>query len=177
MVWEATAGFLRLDLWKPTLSSGYDGSVEAGFVVDAAGTLVVLTADANGYDAMAIHGLDPATGRQRWRLDRDQPLCARQLLRALLVCASATKRDLWTQLGTEWVVEMIDPGTGRVVASAPFSGWLTLIAVAREHVVLLEQRRPAPHAVVSGLDVTLRPAWTFDLAGEPHHDEMSPRTG
>ena len=172
MVWEATAGFLRLDLWTPTLSSGYDGSVEAGFVVDAAGTLVVLTADANGYDAMAIHGLDPATGQQLWRLDRDQPLCARQLLRALLVCASATKRDVWTQLGTEWVVETIEPSTGRVTASAPFSGWLTLIAVAREHVVFLEQRQPAPHAVVSGLDVSLRPAWTFDLAGDPHHDEM-----
>lgn len=38
--------------------------------------------------------------------------------------------------------------------------------------MFLEQRQPAPHAVVSGWEADLRPAWSLDLAGEPGHDGL-----
>lgn len=172
LAWIRAARDLRPDLAEARFSLGHDGSSEAGHLLDTGPVLVALTSAGNGYDDMVVHGLDAGTGVERWRLDRDQPLCAGRLLRGALVCASVTHRDAATQLGVRWTVELIDPATGRITATAPFAGWLTLILVADDRIVLLEQRRPAPHAVVSGWEADLRPAWSLDLAGEPGHDGL-----
>lgn len=166
--WRVSAVTLRRDLKKPAFVSEVDGAMDHDYVVASPKTWIVLTAQAPR-DQVRIQGLDPTTGEQRWQRDAAQGVCARQLLKGALVCAAATRTDAASGLGTSWKLMRLNPETGAELASSTFDGWLTLMTVQQGRLVLVEQRLPAPHAVITTLNSALERQWRQDLVDQPHH--------
>ena len=165
---------LRAPELRPDLSGGaeiittVDGTFDDNRVVDAGATWAVLTGDAQDR-RVAVHGIASATGRALWREDLPDGICASELLDSALLCATSTAADPATGLGTRWRISLLDPATGRERRGIDFAGWLTLIHVDGDRVMLVEQRQPAPHALITGLDADLRQRWRIDLRDQPHH--------
>lgn len=170
--WRIEPWQLRDDVGRPEFLGGIDGSFDAGHLIDAGPVWVMLTDPRAAFAGVAIHGVDAVTGQSRWRLDRDQAMCATELLGDALICAGASRLDPATGLGTSWRIDVIDPVTGQVRRSADFEGWLTMVMVTDGHIVLVEQRLPAPHAVVSALQADLQPVWSLDLLGVAEHARL-----
>ncbi len=167
-VWSVEPAQLRPDLSKAEFLSPVDGSFDANRVVAVGTTWAVLTADAEDR-RVALHGLDAATGRARWRTDLPNGVCAAVPVKSRLVCAASTATDPATGLGTRWRISLLDPATGRETRGTDFTGWLTLIHADGDRVMLVEQRQPAPHAVLTGLDADLRQRWRLDLRDQLQH--------
>lgn len=164
--WKVPASALRPELSEPILIPNADGSFDTNSVISSPKTWIVFTGDKES-DQIQIHGLDPNSGAQRWHLDAPQGKCARHLLNAALICAVATKSDKASGLGTSWKLMRLNPDTGAELSSAPFTGWLTLLTVQHGRLVLVEQRLPAPHAVITIVNSALVVQWRQDLAKEP----------
>lgn len=82
-------------------------------------------------------------------------------------------RDPTTGLGIRWRLHRIDPTTGRDILHRDVGGWLSAVHWSQHSFVVLEQRQPAPHAVVTAYrDGDLRPRWTKDLAKQPGQAEL-----
>lgn len=166
--WVQTVADLRQGT-QGRLESSPHGFSDAEPIIDAGDIWGLITRKERGGENR-LHGLDPATGEERWAVDLEGAYCAKDLLNEHFVCAEATE---WTSgQGTSWTLHLIDPRTGETTTSAPFDGWVAAVAVADGHLVILEQRLPAPHAVVTALDSTFTQAWQFDLTQEPGHDDM-----
>ena len=148
-----------------------DGQMNDSFAIDAATTWVVLTGDESEHGIVA-RGLDAETGQQRWQRPMEDGLCATALLDDAVVCAGAVARDPATGLGITWRVAVLDPVTGDERRATEIQGWLTLINVAHGEITLVEQRLPAPHAVVRQLGSDLTERWQVDLSGEAGHDKL-----
>ena len=138
------------------------------FLVDITPPADEVTGDAEDR-RIAVHGLDAGTGRPLWRADLPNGICAAIPLKSRLVCAASVATDPATGLGTRWRISLLDPATGRETRGADFTGWLTLIHVDGDRVLLVEQRQPAPHAVLTGLDADLRQRWHLDLSDQQQH--------
>lgn len=163
--WATTAGQLRPELSSPTVVGSIDGTIDSPMVVDAGVAWVLLTSNSRDVD-IAAHGLDPATGRELWRLPMANGLCAPQLLEGSLVCAASVRRDASTDTVSRWRVQLIDPATGKVRRSAEVDAYATIVAVADGRILLLEQRPPAPHALITALTPELKRAFQLDLGAE-----------
>lgn len=167
--WSVRPSELRPDLGAGAeLISAVDGTFDQNRVVDAGTRWVVLTGDAADH-RIAAHGIDPGTGRATWRAELPDGLCAAQVLGSEVLCAASTATDPATGLGIRWRISVLDPATGRERRGVDFAGWLTLLHVDGDRVMLVEQRQPAPHAVVTGLDAELRQRWRLDLRDQPQH--------
>lgn len=167
--WSVQPSQLRPDLeGDAEIITTVDGSMDGDQVVDAGSTWTVLTGDAQDR-RVAVHGIAAATGRPLWHKDLPNGICAGELIGSRLVCAASTETDPATRLGTRWRISLLDPATGRETRGTDFTGWLTLIHVDGDRVMLVEQRQPAPHAVVTGLDADLRQRWRIDLRDRPQH--------
>ncbi|MFT3971327.1 MAG: PQQ-binding-like beta-propeller repeat protein [Micropruina sp.] len=167
-VWSVQPAQLRPDLSKAEFLSPVDGSFDANRVVAIGTTWAVLTADTEDR-RVALHGLDAATGRPLWRTDLPNGVCAAAPVKSRLVCAASTATDPATGLGVRWRISLFDPATGRESRGVDFTGWLTLIHVNGDRVLLVEQRQPAPHAVLTGLGADLRQRWKLDLRDQLQH--------
>lgn len=167
-VWSVDPGQLRPDLSRAEFLSPVDGTFDANRLVAVGDTWAVLTADTEDR-RIAVHGLDAATGRPLWRTDLPNGVCAATPVRSRLVCAASVATDPATGLGTRWRISLLDPATGRETRGTDFTGWLTLIHADGDRVLLVEQRQPAPHAVLTGLDADLRQRWQLDLRDQPRH--------
>lgn len=168
-VWSVRPGELRTDLaGGAELVAPIDGTFDANRLVAVGDIWVVLTGD--GEDRrIAVHGIDASTGRPLWRTDLPNGVCAAAPSKGRLVCAASVATDPATGLGTRWRISLLDPATGRETRGADFAGWLTLIHVDGDRILLVEQRQPAPHAVLTGLDGELRQRWQLDLRDQPQH--------
>lgn len=166
--WTVTATQLRPDLTKPELLSSTDGLFDDSRAIDAGTAWLVLTGDAND-TGVWVHGLDPSTGRELWKRDLPDGLCAAGLVGKAVLCASAIEHDDATGLGTSWHLARLDPATGRELSGTDWTGWLTLVHADRDRVLLVEQRQPAPHAVLTVLNADLEQRAQFDLRAEPQH--------
>lgn len=166
--WSVDPGQLRPDLSAAEFIAPVDGSFDANRLVALGDTWAVLTGDAEDR-RIAVHGLDAGTGRPLWRADLPNGICAAIPLKSRLVCAASVATDPATGLGTRWRISLLDPATGRETRGADFTGWLTLIHVDGDRVLLVEQRQPAPHAVLTGLDADLRQRWHLDLSDQQQH--------
>lgn len=121
---------------------------------------------------VSLHMLQAATGEELWRRDLRSGLCAVDLLGDQVVCAAATRLDPATGLGTRWQLMTLRPDDGTVVAQSEVDGWFTQLAIHQGRLVVLEQRQPAPHAVVRAFGADLAPLWTVDLQAEPEQARL-----
>ena len=169
--WTTSATSLRPDLAKAELMGGVDGTFDERRVIDAGSVWGVLTGDADD-SSVWVHGLDPSSGRELWKHALDDGLCAKRLLGKSLLCASAIEHDPATGLGTRWHLALLDPASGAERRSTDWTGWLALLHVDGARVLLVEQRQPAPHAVLTVLDETLQQRAQFDLRDQSQHDGM-----
>ncbi len=100
-------------------------------------------------------------------------MCAKRRSGRTRCCASAIEHDpghrVWAR---RWHLALLDPATGAERHSADWTGWLTLLHVDGARVLLVEQRQPAPHAVLTVLDDTLQQRAQFDLRDQSQHDGM-----
>lgn len=167
--WSVQSSELRPDLGAGAeLLTPLDGSFDPNRVVAIGNTWAVLSGDTEDR-RVAVHGLDAATGHALWRTDLPNGVCAATPLKSRLVCAASTATDPATGLGTRWRISLLDPTTGRETKGVDFAGWLTLMHADGDRVLLVEQRQPAPHAVLTGLDADLRRRWQLDLRDQPQH--------
>lgn len=122
---------------------------------------------------MAAHGLDPVTGRQLWSRPLEGGLCATEADRRGVACAEMVDRDPATGLGRTWRLHLLDPRTGEPRVSREATGWFSALHRSGDTLVVLEQREPAPHAVLHGFDLaTLKPLWELDLSKQPGHGQL-----
>lgn len=166
--WVTKAGQVRTDLPGAEFVGGLDGSMDGGYVADLTTAWLALTGTEDDR-RVAVHALDPATGSQLWTRPLEQGLCATETLPDGAVCAEALRVDPATGMGTRWRLMVLDARTGTVTRSTELDGWFTLLHVHRGRIVLVEQRQPAPHAVVRFLDERLAGSRTLDLSAQPQH--------
>lgn len=172
VAWNVTPQQLRHDLTKPGIVASIDGAFDESHVAEEAGLWLTVTGAEDDSDTV-VHALDPATGKLRWQRRLEGALCATRASAAGIVCASVLNRDPTTGLGIRWRLHLIDPGTGRDVVARDVRGWLTAVHGTGHSFVVLEQRQPSPHAVVTAYrDGDLRPLWTEDLAKQPGQKEL-----
>ncbi len=169
--WTLPAPSLRPDLAKAELVGDVDGTFDDHRVIDAGQAWVVLTGDAND-NAVWVHGLDPGSGRELWKHALDNGLCAADLVGTAVLCASAIEQDPATGLGTRWHLALLDPATGDERNGVDWTGWLTLLHVDGDRVLLVEQRQPAPHAVLTVLNGSLQQRAQLDLREQSQHEGL-----
>lgn len=170
--WVVQDADLRPELDEPDFVGELDGSFDGNYLVDAGPAWLAMTGDEAGGD-IALHGLDPESGEEVWRRELDGGLCAPDPLPdGLVFCASALQRDRATDLGTRWRLHLLDPATGQDARTADVEAWASAVHVAGETLMVLEEREPSPHAVVSGFTAQLEPRWSLDLVGREHHDDL-----
>jgi hypothetical protein len=163
-VWSVEAQELRHDLRSPEFVSSLDGDFDGSYVAATAGIWLTITGARDDTDTV-LQAMEPSTGKPVWQRRLDGVLCATEATPAGIACASVTRRDPATGLGIGWRLHLLDPRTGRDRRTREVSAWVTAVHLAGDTFVLLEQRQPAPHAVVRGFDAaSLRPRWTADLA-------------
>ena len=167
--WLLLASDLRPDLAEPEFEIHYDGFMDSAVVIDAGTTWGVLTVASDGTGGR-LHGLDAETGEVLWEADLDGTMCAGQLLDGKIACAEALERE--HTLGKRWAVKLFDPSDGTVTATTEIDAWIATMSVADGRLVMLEQRLPAPHAVVTALTATLEHAWQLDLSDVEGHDDL-----
>nr|WP_255433677.1 PQQ-binding-like beta-propeller repeat protein [Tessaracoccus sp. MC1865] len=168
-VWSLDLVDLRPDLGEGRFETSLSGFMDSTLAIDAGDTWAVVTREEQG-GSTRLHGLDAATGKERWRRPMDGVFCADDLLGGQLLCAEPFERE--RGLGTNWTLHRIDPATGATASSADFDGWITGLVVDHGHVLVLEQRLPAPHALITGLDGDLTQAWQIDLSQEEGHADL-----
>lgn len=169
--WNLGIGDLRPDLTGARVLTSPDASFDYPGLVDAGDTWVVLTGDEDDKQ-IAVHGIDAQAGTQRWRNDLPDGLCATGLVGKRVLCAAASAHDPASGLGTKWRVSLLDANTGREVRGIDFDGWLTMVHADGDRILLVEQRQPAPHAVLTVLDASLKQVSQLDLKDQPQHDGM-----
>ena len=167
-VWQTSPETLRPDLPRAEFVSDVDGTFDEHRLVDAGTTWVVLTGTTDDTQIW-VHGMDATTGQERWRHPLDSGLCAADLLAGRLLCAAAIEHDPVTGLGTKWHLALLEPASGKEIRGVDWSGWLTFLHVRDSRALLAEQRQPAPHAVLTGLDSKLQQTWQLDLIDQPEH--------
>lgn len=170
-VWTLAADELRDDLEAPELQSAVDGSFDSNHLIDAGATWVVLSGDEEDR-SIAAHGIRSRTGDQVWRHDLADGLCGAQLLGDQLLCAASTRTDPATGLGVAWRISLLDPSSGRETGGVDFDGWLTMVYVSGSRVLLVEQRQPAPHAVLTVLNAELDQVGRTDLRDQEQQDGL-----
>ena len=171
-VWNLEAGQLRPGLAGAKFLGSLDGSFQPSYAAAVAGVWLTTTGDPRA-GSTVLHAVDPATGAVRWQRDLDGVLCATEAPEAGLLCASVVARDPATGLGTRWRLHLLDPANGQDRTTRDVDGWFTAVHWSGRAFVALEQRQPAPHAVVRGFAVSdLHALWTVDLAGRPGQEEM-----
>ena len=159
---------VRTDLPGAEFVGGIDGSMDGGYLADLKTAWIALSGTDDDKQ-IAVHALDPTSGRQLWTRGLEQGLCATEPVSAGLVCAEAIATDPSTGLGTRWRLLVLDVQSGRVLRSTELNGWFTLIHVHDNRIMLVEQRQPAPHAVVRLLDEKLGDSRELDLSGQKQH--------
>lgn len=175
--WKLQPTTLRPDLPGAQFIGAIDGDFSgprvAGEKLPDDGDLwLVLTGDKDER-RMILHAVDPDTGQVRWQRPMEGGLCATGSGEAGIVCASTLERDQKSGAGRRWLLQTLDPKTGAVERSVERNGWFSALHRSGDTVVALEQREPAPHAVLRGFDAqTLKQRWIDDLSDEPGHDEM-----
>jgi outer membrane protein assembly factor BamB len=170
--WQLEPAQLRRDLDEPEFVNSVSGDFDAGLMAAVDTVWLVITGRQNA-TATELTALDAASGTVLWRRDLDSVLCATEAPESGLLCASVLNRDRNTQLGTRWRLHRIDPRTGADVASTDIDAWATAVHYTGSSFVVLEQRRPAPHAVVRGYDADdLSERWQLDLRAEQGHASM-----
>ena len=173
--WQVEATALRDDIANAEYIGSINGDFDESYLASVGDSWLALTGQSSGIQAM-LHGLDPETGDERWSRAFDGGFCAPDGHDGAALCASALERDRKTELGVRWRLHRLDPKTGKDQAEQDIDAWVTAVHLSGDTLVVLEQRRPAPHAVVSGYDATtLRQKWTVDLSEEDgHRDLFSP---
>ncbi|NYE75559.1 PQQ-binding-like beta-propeller repeat protein [Microlunatus parietis] len=174
--WRIEPGQLRPDLTGAEFVGPVDGDFSGPYVsaVDpkVADIWVALTGD-DDERGMVAHGLDPATGRPLWDRPMEGGLCATEADRRGVACAELLDRDPATGLGRRWRLHLLDPRTGEPRISREVAGWFSALHRSGDTLVVLEQREPAPHAVLHGFDLaTLKPRWELDLNKQPGHGQL-----
>ena len=169
--WRVLAETLRPELDEPLFQFSTGGGDRADRnVIDGGSTWVVLTGTRQGAD-IVVHGVDARTGRERWRRPLSNALCAALPLGSSVVCTWALPRA-GRQQGTRWRVSVIDPDTGTDRRTRDLTGPFTLIDLVAGRIVLVEQRRPAPRAVITALAGDLRTDWSTDLSTSAGQAEL-----
>jgi outer membrane protein assembly factor BamB len=171
-VWKIDPAGLRPDLPEARFLGSIDGSFDQSYVAEVGGVWLATTGDEDA-GGTALHAVDPTTGNVRWQRRLDGVLCTTEVPSRGLLCVSVLARDHATGLGTRWRLHLLDPGSGRDQATRDVDGWFTAVHWTGRVLVALEQREPAPHAVLRGFALTdLHELWSRDLASEPGQDEM-----
>lgn len=170
--WHVKTASLRADLPDAKLIPSPDGVFDSSSVVDAGSAWIVLTGDNQSDDTIVVHALDPGSGRELWQLDLPGARCASRLLGGKLACV--VMRDSSTRPGTVagWRVALLEPATGEEARARNIDGAFTQAIVRGDRLVLVEQRQPAPHAVLTGLGRDLKQVWRLDLADAPGADGL-----
>ncbi len=174
--WRISPDELRPDLPGAEFVGPIDGDFSGPYVtaVDPSITdvWVALTGDPDER-GIVVHGIDPNSGRVLWDRPMEGALCAREADPRGLVCAEVLDRDPASGTGRQWRLQLLDPRTGETRRSSDVAGWFNVLHRAGDTVIILEQREPAPHAVLRGFDLaTLQPRWQLDLSKQPGHDTM-----
>jgi hypothetical protein len=174
--WRIAPQQLRPDLPGATFIGAVDGDFSGPRVsaVDPKITdvWVALTGDQDEAKIVA-HGVDPASGHVLWNRPMEGALCASEADPSGLVCAELLDRDPATGLGRRWRLHLLDPRSGESRRSREVTGWISALHRSGDTLIILEQREPAPHAVLRGFDLaTLQPRWELDLRQRPGHAAM-----
>ncbi len=174
--WQLEPDQLRPELSGAEFIGPIDGDFSGPYVsaVDPkiADVWVALTGE-HGEGKMAVHGVDATTGKVLWDRPMEGGLCAGEADPRGLVCAETLDRDPSTGLGRKWRLHLLDPQTGETRRSRDVTGRFYALHRSGDTLIILEQREPAPHAVLHGFDIaTLQPRWKLDLQKQPGHDDM-----
>lgn len=169
--WSVQVRALRPELAKPEFTGALDGFMDTPQVVQVGPVWLVATGSER-QDAFVLHALDPATGAERWRREAAQVRCATALLGGRLACAEAVRTDQATGLGDRWRLTLLDAETGAVTRETTVDAWVESVAVAADRLLVLEQREPAPRAVIRGWDASLAEQFTLDLTAQAGHEGM-----
>lgn len=170
--WQRAPGDFRHDLESPRFVNSISGDFDAGHVAMIGDIWLVITGNENATDT-ELTALDPADGSELWRRSLDGVLCATEAPESGVLCASALEREPQTGLGTRWRLHRLDPRTGSDRVHADIDAWATAVHYTGGTFVVLEQRRPAPHAVVRAYAADdLSELWVRDLKRERGHAEM-----
>lgn len=174
--WQVEPDELRPELAGAQFIGPVDGDFSGPYVsaVDPKITDVwVALTGGQDEEKITVHGIDPTSGRVLWDRPMEGALCAREADPRGLVCAEMLDRDPSTGLGRKWRLHLLDPQTGETSHSRDVTGWFNALHRSGDTVVILEQREPAPHAVLLGFDLaTLQPSWEVDLRNQPGHEDM-----
>lgn len=170
-IWALKASTMRPDLdeEEANFETSFDGFSDTDAILDAGTTWLAVTLGEESR-GNRLHGLDPDTGEEVWTRTLDGAYCARDLLDGQLACAEAT--DWERGLGVEWNLHLLDPASGDITTTQPFEGWLTAMVVDQGVLMVLEQRLPAPHALITGFDAALEQQWQLDLSQEEGHADL-----
>lgn len=139
-----------------------EGLIEGPAVIDGGATWVVVTTAKTGGDV--VHGLATDSGREAWSRPYEDAYCT-AAGPGMVACAGRLARDEHG-LGVRWRLDLLDAATGAARASREIDATLSGLALTPAGIVVIEQRQPAPHAVLTALapaDLTER--WRLDLAG------------
>ena len=167
--WYLQAHDLRPELEAVEFEIHHDGLMDSSTVIDAGEVWGVITFDWHG-GGHVVHGIDSSTGEEVWSRPMEGAYCASQLMEGDLVCAEALERE--GDLGTKWRLTRLAPQTGEVVKESTIDAWIATMTVHHDVLIILEQRQPAPHAVVRGFDTTLQQAWSHDLSSLEAHEYL-----
>lgn len=170
--WVLDPAQLRPDLPGAKFLGSVDGSFQQSYVAEVRGAWLTTTGDASA-GGTALHAVDPATGAVRWQRELDGVLCATEAPKTGLLCASVVRRDPATGLGTRWRLHVLDPATGADRTARDVDGWFSAVHWSGPAFVALEQRQPAPHAVVRGFSTSdLHELWSVDLVRRPGQADL-----
>lgn len=171
ITWTTSVEDLRTDLPQAELLMAMDGSFDDARVIEAGKVWLVMSSDTND-QRIELHGIDSTTGRPLWNRSLADGLCASETVRGSVFCAASIATDPVTGLGTRWRLALLDPITGEERRGVDWDGWLTLVHVDGERIMLVEQRMPAPHAVLTGLNAKLAKTWAIDLSDQAQHEGL-----
>lgn len=172
LIWKKDATTLRTDLREPELISTLDGDYSGPYLAEIDDRWLIATGDEHG-DRTVVHALDPDTGAVVWQRRLEGALCMPEPPPSGIVCASILERDPATRAGKRWRLHLIDPADGHDRLTVDRDGWFTALHRSGSTIVAVEQRQPAPHAVLRGFGADdLRPRWSRDLLKVPGHDEL-----
>lgn len=171
VLWSVRPSTLRRDVTKPEFVPDLDGSFESDRALNVGLVWLVATDEGPGTPTV-VHALDPVTGAERWHRATPEARCANRPLPDGIVCAEALANDPNTGLCVRWRLVVLDPATGAKVRHRDLDAWLSILRVREGRILLVEERLPAPHVVLTGLDAALNQTWQHDLAKVAGHADF-----
>lgn len=117
MPWRIEPATLRPELPDASFIWPVDGDFSGPYVStvdpEAADVWVALTGGDGRENKIAVHGLDPTSGRVLWDRPMEGALCASEADAHGVACAELLDRDPATGVGRRWRLHLLDPAPAK----------------------------------------------------------------